>query len=197
MNGSGSTDHGLAAGASPTGGIGPARVDLVVAFTDLEGFTAFTSAEGDDAAGNLLLAHQAEAERITERRGGRVVKRLGDGLLLAFVSPPAALLACLELRTASPLRLRAGVHRGVVSVTADDDVVGHVVNLAARVAASARPGELLVTDAVRSGSTALSCLVFDGPRMRRFKGIDEPVPVSRASRTRCTWSLGPSTRGEP
>jgi class 3 adenylate cyclase len=105
-----------------------------------------------------------------------------------FTSPPAAVLTCLELRETAPLQLRAGVHRGVVNVTADDDVVGHVVNLASRVTASARPGEILVTDAVRTASAALSCLVFDGPTTRRFKGIDELVGVSTTSRTTCEWS---------
>ena len=80
------------------------------------------------------------------------------------------------------------MHRGGVNVTADDDIVGHVVNLASRVAASARPGEVLVTDDVRIGAAALSCLVFDGPTMRRFKGIDELVPVSATSRTTCDWT---------
>jgi len=178
----------MAADAVSTGDVGGSRADVAVAFTDLEGFTAFTTAEGDDAAGRLLLGHHQDAERLARRRGGRVVKRLGDGLLLVFASPPAAVLTCLELRETAPLRLRAGVHRGVVNVTDDDDVVGHVVNLASRVAASARPGELLVTDDVRAGAAALSCLVFDGPTMRRFKGIDGLVPVSATTRTVCDWS---------
>lgn len=89
------------------------------------------------------------------------------------------------------MRLRAGVHRGSVSVTADGDVIGHVVNLAAKVAASALPGELLVTDDVRVGAAALGCVVFDSPTMRRFNGIDELVPVSATSRTACDW--GPTT----
>ena len=104
------------------------------------------------------------------------------------MSPPAAVLTCLELRDSAPLRMRAGVHRGAVYVTSDDDVLGHVVNLASRVASSARPGEVLVTDEVRAGAAALSCLVFDGPTMRRFNGIDELVSVSATSRTACDWS---------
>ncbi len=170
------------------GEVGGTRIDLAVAFTDLEAFTAFTAAEGDDVAGRVLLAHHRHADRLARSRGGRVVKRLGDGLLLVFASPPAAVLTCLELRDTAPLRMRAGVHRGAVNVTTDDDVLGHVVNLASRVAASARPGELLVTDEVRDGAAALSCLVFDGPRMRRFDGIDELVAVSATSRTACDWS---------
>ena len=180
--------HAMADDFAWTGEGGGTRTDLAVAFTDLEGFTAFTVAEGDDAAARVLLAHHRHADRLARRRGGRVVKRLGDGLLLVFASPPAAVLTCLELRSTAPLSMRAGVHRGTVNVTTDDDVVGHVVNLASRVAASAKPGELLVTDDVRTAAAALSCLVFEGPTTRRFKGIDELVPVSATSRTACDWS---------
>ena len=189
MSDSGSMSQAVTDDVAWAGGAGGARTDLAVAFTDLEGFTAFTAAEGDEAAGRVLLAHHRQADRLARKRGGRVVKRLGDGLLLAFTSPPAAVLTCLELRDTAPLRMRAGVHLGTVTVTADEgDVLGHVVNLASRVAASAKPGELLVTDDVRDGAAALSCLVFDGPTLRRFNGIDELVPVSATSRTACDWS---------
>lgn len=174
--------------ADPTTDEPIARTDLTVAFTDLEGFTAYTATEGDDAASRLLVDHHRHADLVARRRGGRVVKRLGDGLLLVFASPPAAVLTCLELRETAPLRLRAGIHQGSVNLTADGDVVGHVVNVASRVAASARPGEILVTDNTRAGAAALSCLVFNAPSTRRFKGITEAVTVSATSRTACDWN---------
>lgn len=169
--------HPFAEDVASTGDIGGVRTELAIAFTDLEGFTAFTATEGDDAAGRMLLEHHRHAERLARRHGGRVVKHLGDGLLLVFASPAGAVLTCLELRETAPLRLRAGVHRGGVNV-----------NLAARVAASARPGELLVTHDVRIAAAVLSCLVFDAPTMRRFKGMDDLVSVSATSRTACNWS---------
>jgi class 3 adenylate cyclase len=180
--------HALADEVMATGGIIDARPDVAVAFTDLEGFTAFTADEGDAAAGRLLLAHHQHAEQLASRRGGRVVKCLGDGLLLVFASPSAAVLTCLQLRETAPLRLRAGVHRGQVNVTADNDIVGHVVNVAARVCAAARSGEILVTNAVRMDVAAVSCIEFDGPAMYRFKGIKELVPVSATTRRSCNWS---------
>ena len=106
-------------------------IELTVAFTDLADFTTFTEAEGDDAASRLLIGHHRESATIVRSRGGRVLKRLGDGLMLTFPEPEAAVLACLELREAAPLQLRAGIHGGQVLVTGED-VVGHVVNLAAR-----------------------------------------------------------------
>jgi class 3 adenylate cyclase len=156
-------------------------VDLAIAFTDLADFTAFTEAEGDDAASRLLIAHHCESAAIVRGRGGRVVRWLGDGLMLAFPSPEAAVLACFELAECAPLRLRAGVHRGTV-LAAGDDVVGRVVNIASRAAASANGGELVVTDVVRNAIGDVHGVTFDGPYARHFKGIAESVPVYLASR---------------
>src|SRR5439155_27073727 len=147
-----------------------APIELTVVFTDLEDFTTYTEAEGDDAASQLLTGHHRESGPIVRSRGGRVVKRLGDGLMLTFSEPEAAVLACLDLVEVAPLRLRAGIHGGKVLVTGDD-VIGHVVNLAARVAESAAGSELAVTDYVRSAVGDLRGVAFDGPYTRRFKGI--------------------------
>jgi adenylate cyclase len=161
-----------------------APIELTVIFTDLEDFTTYTEAAGDDAASRLLLRHHRESTAIVRRRGGRVLKRLGDGLMLTFPDPGAAVLACLELGEIAPLRLRAGIHGGTVVLT-DDDVIGHVVNVAARVTASAAGGELVVTDHVRAAVGDLRGVAFDGPYQRRFKGIEEPVAVYFASRHIC------------
>jgi class 3 adenylate cyclase len=160
---------------------GGGPVELTVAFTDLEGFTTYTEAEGDDAARRLLIGHNQESGPIVRSRGGRVVKWLGDGLMLTFPAPEAAVLACLELVEAAPLPLRAGIHGGKVLVTGDD-VIGRVVNLAARVTDSAEGGELVVTDHVRAAVDDLRGVAFDGPYTRSFKGIDGKVPVYLASR---------------
>ncbi len=66
-----------------------------------------------------------------------------------------------------------------------DDVIGHVVNLAARVTGSAEGGELVVTDHVRTAVGDLRGVAFDGPYTRSFKGIEEKVPVYLASRHVC------------
>ena len=159
------------------------RRDLTVVFTDLEGFTAFTDAEGDAAAGRLLAVHDPTVERIAHGRGGRVVKRLGDGHLLAFERPEAGVLAALELLEASPppLRLRAGGHAGEV-MTPPGDVLGHVVNVAARVTAAAAGGESLVTGEVRERAGDLPGVVFADPVPRALRGIEAPIPVCSVSR---------------
>jgi adenylate cyclase len=155
---------------------------MAIAFTDLEGFTRFTAREGDDAATHLLTDHHRTVGPIVRSRGGRIVKRLGDGLMLAFPASEAAVLASLELVPTSPepLRLRAGVHCGEVVATRDD-VIGHVVNVSARVAEAAKGGEVLVTAAVRESAGDLANVTFSRPRRRVFKGVGEPIAVSRAS----------------
>ena len=156
---------------------------MAVAFTDLEGFTRFTEKNGDEAASQLVAAHHRTIGPIVRSRGGRVVKRIGDGLLLTFPEPEAAVLACLELvdTPPMPLRLRGGIHVGDVVLTRDD-VVGHVVNVAARVTESAKGGEVIVTgdvkDAVEAG---LPRVAFGKPRRRTFKGLVEPIPVCRVT----------------
>jgi adenylate cyclase len=151
-----------------------------VVFTDLEGFTEWTAKEGDEAASVLLADHHRVVDPIIAGRGGRMVKRLGDGLLLTFPQPAAAVLACLELVDAQPepLRLRAGLHAGPVVATRDD-VIGHVVNLAARVAEAAEGTEVLVTEDV-SAAVALPNVRFGETRAERFKGIEDPITICSA-----------------
>ena len=84
---------------------------MCIVFTDLEGFTPFTAAHGDAAAQELVAEHHRTVGPIVRSRGGRIVKRLGDGLMLSFPSPESAVLGALELvdDPPAPLRLRAGV----------------------------------------------------------------------------------------
>lgn len=157
---------------------------LTIAFTDLEGFTTFTAHEGDEAASRLLTEQQRVVGPIVRGRGGRVVKHLGDGLLVTFTSAEAAVLAGLELVDAQPepLRLRVGLHTGEVLVLRYHDVVGHVVNVGARVAESARGGEVLATEAVTAEIGELPGVQFGRLRRRALKGLDEPVRVCAVSR---------------
>lgn len=155
---------------------------LTVAFTDLEGFTRFTERNGDEVASQLIADHHRTVGPIVRSRGGRLVKRIGDGLLLTFPEPEAAVLACLELvdTPPAPLRLRAGLHVGDVVMTRDD-VVGHVVNVAARVTESAKGGEVIITGDVHAAVADLPRLAFSRLRRKSFKGLAEAVPVCKVT----------------
>jgi class 3 adenylate cyclase len=153
---------------------------LVVMFTDLEGFTSFTANNGDEAASHLLADHHRRVAPIVRGRGGRIVKRLGDGLLLTFPTAESAVLGGLDLGSSSPppLRLRAGAHLGEVMVSSDD-VLGHVVNVAARVTDRAGGGEFLVTEAIRDATDDVDGVGFGKIRRLRMKGLEERVAVCR------------------
>jgi adenylate cyclase len=155
---------------------------LAVVFTDLEGFTRYTARAGDEAASALLTEHHLAVGPVVRGRGGRVVKRLGDGLMLSFPDAAAAVHCAVELLDCSPapLRLRAGVHCGEVVVTRDD-VIGHVVNVAARVTEAASGGDVLVTEAAAEAAGELRGVALSRGRRRHFKGVDEPIRVHRAA----------------
>jgi adenylate cyclase len=153
---------------------------MAVVFTDLEGFTRFTAQEGDEAASALLAEHHRTIGPVVRSRGGRVVKRIGDGLMLSFDEPAAAIHAAVELlgTAPDPLRLRAGVHAGEVVATRDD-LVGHVVNVAARVTEAAKGGQALVTAAAADAAGELRGVTVRRGRRRTFKGVGEAVVVHR------------------
>lgn len=152
---------------------------LAVAFLDLEGFTSYTASHGDEAAIALLADHQRTVGPVVRSRGGRTVKHLGDGTLVTFPEPEAAVLAGLELVAAppEPLRLRVGIHVGEVLVTRDRDVVGHVVNVAARVTDEADGGEVLVTGEVRDRAAGLRGVRWGRRRKASLRGVDGAVPI--------------------
>jgi adenylate cyclase len=91
----------------------------------------------------------------------------------------------LELVEARPeaLRLRVGMHLGEVLVLRRHDVIGHVVNVAARVTELTRGGQVLATGAVRDSARGLSGVSFGRLRRRRLKGVGESVPVCPVRRT--------------
>lgn len=168
-------------------GIGPRSKDTpnaaTVVFVDLEGFTNYTAEHGDDAALELLAEQQRVAAGVVRRNGGRIVKHLGDGLMLVFPSAASAVRAAVELVESSPgpLRLRAGMHSGQVIVTSDD-LVGIVVNVAARVTALAKGGEVLVTAETIDQAGDLPGLRTSKFRARSLKGVGEKVQIAKVAR---------------
>ncbi len=163
-----------------------------VAFTDICGFTEFTAVRGDEEALELL-AIQDRLVRDHLPAGARVVKELGDGLLLWFPDATAALETVLDLQDAFeiesdvnelPLWVRIGVHWGR-QTKRGDDLIGHDVNVAARVVDVAGPAEVVVTEALveeLEPTPAVRALSIDelGPVV--MKGLPEPVRLFRVDR---------------
>lgn len=156
------------------------------AFSDLAGFTAFTAERGDDAAIELVETFRSHvADGLPA--GARIVNRIGDGLLVHFGEPATAvssLLAltgrCAAIATAdSPLWVRTGVHVGTARLLGDD-VIGHDVNVAARIGELAGATEVLVSESARTAQ-AEAGLRFDALGPVFVKGLSEPLRVYRAS----------------
>jgi adenylate cyclase len=133
----------------------PVKADLTIAFTDLVDFSRWSLKAGDAAAVALLRDVSAAIEPPVGAHAGEVVKRLGDGMMAAFVDPTDGLAAIFEagerLRSVEAdgyrPRLRAGLHVGRPE-RVGDDYFGVDVNVAARVAEAAAGDEVLVTDRV-------------------------------------------------
>lgn len=161
-----------------------------VVFTDLVGFTEFTARSGDREAVRVLGA-QERIVRAVLPPGARVVKELGDGLMLWFPEPCSAVASMLAVldgfdaaaeRDEMPLWVRVGAHWGAPTARGED-LVGHDANVAARIVDVAAPGELLVSEALRThGAQSAVRFAEIGPVM--MKGLVEPVRLYRAERAR-------------
>ncbi len=120
-----------------------------IAFVDLSGFTTLTVEHGDEVAADVAGRLQTLADRAVRDTGGRVVKLLGDGVLLRFGGAADAIRAVLglvaDIQAAGLPRAHAGIAAGLV-VIRDGDVYGQTVNLAARIAGQAGPGQVVVDE---------------------------------------------------
>lgn len=120
---------------------------------DIAGFSAL--AERDAAEALALVARvRLLATSITAHHNGRIFNTAGDGLMLEFAGASDALNAAIALCEASTgAKLRFGVHLGEVTETANGDLLGHDVNVAARLQAEAAPGTILTSQVARDSAS--------------------------------------------
>jgi adenylate cyclase len=120
-------------------------------FLDITGYTRLTDERGDEAAADLAARLATLVRRSSQEHGGRPVKWLGDGVMFFFREPGDAVLAALEMveviGTHGLPPAHVGIHAGPV-VFQEGDYFGRTVNLAARIADYARPGEVVVSQEV-------------------------------------------------
>jgi len=146
-----------------------------ILFTDIVNSTTLSQSMGDRVWSELITTHFDRVKEITERENGTVVKTLGDGGMYVFTSGASALSTAVRTQqavtgAAHDLQLRVGIHTGDV-VQGRDDYIGVTVNKAARVAAAAEGGQILVSSTtadVVSGSG----LDFGDPVNVELKGIE-------------------------
>ena len=160
----------------------PGAVNVAFLFCDLKGFTAFADAEGDATA---ITAVECFAETVAGARGeeSRLMKSLGDGVMLAYGDAPAAVAAGTriidDVHAWTPLRVHASVHYGV-AIAREGDYFGSAVNLAARLLDTADSDELVGTREVVERTA--EAYAWDPIGARKLRGVAEPVEVFRLRR---------------
>ena len=158
---------------SESQGRGKGTTEMTIVFTDLTGFSEWALEAGDEQALDLLRDVGEAIEPPVSENGGRVVKRLGDGMMAVFREPGDALDAVIagrdNMRSVEcdgyDPRLRAGLHIGKPRKIGGD-YLGVDVNIAARLAENAGPDEILVSDKVLE---KLDADGLDVKKKRRFK----------------------------
>lgn len=148
------------------------RVLVTVLFIDIVGSSERAAALGDARWRDLLSRFHESVRRETARFRGRILDTAGDGVFASFDGPARAIRCASAIRDAVAtlgLRVRAGLHTGECEV-AGEKVAGIAVHIGARVAASAEPGETLVTAMVRD-LVAGSGLRFADRGSHTLKGV--------------------------
>jgi adenylate cyclase len=162
----------------------PRRSERIPAmcFLDLVGYTRLTDERGDQAAAELAEALAVLVNGSAREHGGLPVKWLGDGVMVYFREPPGAVLAALdmveELSAASLPPGHLGIAAGPV-VAQGGDYFGRTVNLAARIAAHAGPGQVLVGESVVEGGSPPGVELVEAGEVQ-LKGFARPVMLFEA-----------------
>jgi adenylate cyclase len=153
-------------------------------FLDITGYTRLTEERGDEAAAELAARLARLVRRSAQEHEGTPVKWLGDGVMFYFREPAAAVLAAVELVEVVGSHglppAHVGIHAGPV-VFQDGDYFGRTVNLAARIAEYARPGEVLVSqEVVNAADGGPVSFTEIGPV--ELKGVSGPLRLYTARR---------------
>jgi adenylate cyclase len=153
-------------------------------FLDLSGYTRLTEERGDEAAAEMAAVLGRLVQRTSNDHGGRPVKWLGDGVMVYFKEPGPAVVAALEMVERIPTADLPPAHVGIEAgpvIFQDGDYFGRTVNIAARIAAHASAGQVLV------GHNVLEATA--DPRVRfveigsvELKGVARPVRLHQAHR---------------
>ncbi|MFO1084889.1 MAG: adenylate/guanylate cyclase domain-containing protein [Reyranellaceae bacterium] len=165
----------------------PNRRLATILFADIDGYSRMMRADEEQTLLDLR-AHLAElVGPVVERFRGRIVKTVGDGVLVEFASAVEAMRSAVELQRGMSERnadvpagrrqaFRIGLNLGDVIVS-DEDVFGDTVNVAARLHSLAEPGSIVLSASVYEQVRDKLALPFRFQGSRALKNIDRPVPI--------------------
>ena len=167
--------------ADSTSTSGPGIRTFVIA--DIRGYTSWSQEFGDAAAADLTARF---TDRVRQGLGdhGDLVEVRGDEALAAFASARSAIAAAIAIQRlcrgdgadALPLGVGIGIEAGE-GVAVGEGFRGRALNVAARLCATARGGEIVVTETVRRLAGPLERATYSPLRQLRVKGVDDPVSV--------------------
>lgn len=150
-----------------------------IVFADLSGFTRLTDEFGDELAAQHASRLADLATSAAEEHHGRLVKQLGDGVMLAFDRSTDAVVGALDLRRRAGEEGLPPLHTGVSAgpvVERDGDFYGRTVNLASRISAAAAPGELIANQTAADAAEGVTAVPL-GPA--NLKGVAAAIPLFR------------------
>lgn len=155
------------------------RALITVMFTDIVKSTDRVAQLGDRHWRDVLAGHETVVRRELDRSDGRLVKSVGDGLLVAFSGPPSRAVRCaLAVRRAVEalgLEVRIGLHTGECEIIGDD-LGGMAVHIGARVGATAGAGEVLVSGTTY-GCAVGTELEFEFKGQHSLRGVPAEWPL--------------------
>jgi len=156
------------------------RIPRTFVFVDLSGFTNYTAAFGDDAAGRVLSTFRGIVRTVASDRGVRIAKWLGDGCMIVAVEQSEAIEFVLDLEhkatnVCAPLTVRAGLATGHALLFEGDDYIGSAVNMASRLCDHARGVDVLMpTMQLNRLPDGITATPFGEVELRGFPG---PVDI--------------------
>jgi len=170
-----------------------------ILFSDIENSTMMTERLGDLRAQQILREHNHQVRKQVAEYKGFEVKSMGDGFMVAFSSARRALLCAIGIQRAfaayskqhpkEPIRIRIGLHTGE-AIAEGGDFFGKSVIMAARIAAKAAAGEILVSSVFKAVTETAGDLRFDDGHDVELKGLSGNYRVYRA-----LWSSEQSGAG--
>jgi adenylate cyclase len=155
-----------------------------IAFADLSGYTTLTEQGGDEAAVEMALALAQLAGETAARHRGMTVKLLGDGALLHFADPGDAVRASLDIVDEAPGRGLPPAHVGVNAgplLFDQGDYFGRTINVASRIVGLAKPGQVLVGEAL-VGTVPEAGFRLGEVGTFEVKGVANPIRIFEATR---------------
>ncbi|MEW6202844.1 MAG: flagellar assembly protein A [bacterium] len=163
------------------------KKELTIMFTDIVGYSTYTSKHGDLVASSLLNKHNELLFPIVEENEGRIIKTIGDSIMALFEKPECAVNAAIKMQTVlqehnrdetdeHKIKIRIGINTGD-GIIEGSDVFGDVVNMAARVESLTDADEIRISASTYSVIRGKVNADFSSLGLKKLKGKDEMIEI--------------------